>query len=72
MDCPAEVMDQRLAERAKSSNREDDSPERIRKRIETFKGSNMEPLLHQLSKNPIYKVQKRWVPRKMFDHANNP
>jgi hypothetical protein len=64
-------MDQRLAERARSSNREDDSPERIKKRIESFKGSNMEPLLQQLSKNPIYKACTK-VMGSQYNHANNP
>ncbi|KAL2016053.1 hypothetical protein VTK56DRAFT_4319 [Thermocarpiscus australiensis] len=57
MECPAEVMLQRLTKRAMSSNREDDTPEKIKKRIESFKNLGTECLLNQLSKNALYKVQ---------------
>ncbi len=49
-------MLQRLTARAKSSDRDDDQEDRIKKRIERFEKSGSKTLLDQLSKNPIYEV----------------
>jgi adenylate kinase family enzyme len=57
MECPVEVMLQRLTKRAMSSNREDDAPERFNKRINSFQASNTERLLKRLSKNALHKVK---------------
>jgi adenylate kinase family enzyme len=56
MECPPEVLLQRLTNRAMSSDREDDAEERIRKRIDVFRNSDTKGLLDQLSKNPLQKV----------------
>lgn len=61
MECPTEVLLQRLTERAASSNREDDTAERIKKRIDSFKDSDTKGLLDRLYKNPIYKVLARRI-----------
>jgi adenylate kinase family enzyme len=50
-------MLQRLTKRAMSSDREDDRPERTSKRINSFKASNTERLLKQLSKNALHKAR---------------
>jgi adenylate kinase family enzyme len=56
MECPPEVLLQRLTNRAVSSDREDDAEERIKKRIDIFRSSDTKGLLDQLSKNPLQKV----------------
>jgi adenylate kinase family enzyme len=57
MECPPEVMLQRLTKRAMSSHREDDAKERIKKRIDIFRNSDNKGLLDQLSGNPLQKVR---------------
>ncbi|KAJ4307326.1 hypothetical protein N0V88_000709 [Collariella sp. IMI 366227] len=59
MQCPPEVLRERLIERARTSNREDDEVDRIKKRVASFEESDSATLMGQLSKNPknpVYKI----------------
>lgn len=55
MDCPDEILVERLSSRAKLSKREDDNPDLIRNRVETFRRGN-EQVLQLLSKNWLRKI----------------
>ncbi|KAL2128848.1 hypothetical protein VTI74DRAFT_8567 [Chaetomium olivicolor] len=56
MDCRPEVLLQRLANRAVSSSREDDSAEGIKKRVENFEKSSTETLLQRLARNSLHRI----------------
>lgn len=57
MQCPPAVLLQRLTERARTSDRDDDKADRINKRVESFKRSDFTALIGQLSKNQVYEVR---------------
>lgn len=57
MRCRPEVLLQRLTERARTSSRDDDQVDRIKKRIASFEESDSKVLMGQLSKNQVYEVR---------------
>ncbi len=57
MQCPPAVLLQRLTERARTSNRDDDQEDRINKRVASFEKSDYTALIGQLSKNQVYEVR---------------
>ncbi|KAJ4288328.1 hypothetical protein N0V88_007366 [Collariella sp. IMI 366227] len=56
MQCPPEVLLQRLTERARTSNRDDDEVGRIKERVASFEESDSTTLMGRLSKNQVYKI----------------
>jgi hypothetical protein len=56
MQCPPEVLLQRLTERARTSGRADDEESRIKERVANFEKADLSALMDQLSKNPVYEV----------------
>lgn len=55
LDCPEDVMTGRLLERAKTSGRNDDNLETIRKRFKTFRDSSM-PIVDMFEKKGMMKT----------------
>jgi len=55
-DCPLEVMQERLLERAKTSGRADDNLETIKKRFDTFQSSSLPVLDYYKEENKTVKL----------------
>jgi len=55
LDCPEDVMTGRLLERAKTSGRNDDNLETIRKRFKTFRDESM-PIVEMYEKTGLAKI----------------
>ncbi|KAL2133930.1 hypothetical protein VTI74DRAFT_1348 [Chaetomium olivicolor] len=65
-DCPEEVMEGRLLERGKTSGREDDNAESIRKRFRTFVETSMPVVKHYEEQNRVVKVDSTPVPDQVY------
>jgi len=57
MTCNELEMVKRLDGRSALSNRVDDNPDSIVRRIRTFKENNAEVLAHLQSRNPVFNVR---------------
>ncbi|KAI0842186.1 uridylate kinase [Hypoxylon sp. FL0890] len=66
-DCPEEEMERRLLERGKTSGREDDNAESIRKRFRTFVETSMPVVEYFEKQNRVVKIDARPNPDKVFE-----
>lgn len=65
-DCPEKTMEARLTERAKTGGRNDDSPEILRKRFNTFTQSSLPVVQHYESKGKLHKINAAGEPNEVF------
>ena len=68
-DCPESVMEARLTERAKSGNRNDDTPEILRKRFNTFVQSSMPVIKQYESKGKLHTIDATGNPNAVFEQV---
>ncbi|KAI0140874.1 UMP-CMP kinase [Hypoxylon sp. NC0597] len=66
-DCPEEEMERRLLERGKTSGREDDNAESIRKRFRTFVETSMPVVEYFEKQDRVVKIDARPEPDKVFE-----
>ncbi|KAI1454380.1 uridylate kinase [Annulohypoxylon moriforme] len=66
-DCPEAEMERRLMERGKTSGREDDNAESIRKRFRTFIETSMPVVEYFESQDRVVKVDARPEPDRVFE-----
>ncbi|KAJ4297214.1 bifunctional uridylate/adenylate kinase [Collariella sp. IMI 366227] len=66
-DCPEAEMERRLLERGKTSGREDDNAESIRKRFRTFIETSMPVVDHYESENRVVKVDSTPGPDQVYE-----
>mmetsp|Transcript_85728 Transcript_85728/g.242392 ORF Transcript_85728/g.242392 Transcript_85728/m.242392 type:complete len:93 (+) Transcript_85728:645-923(+) len=66
LECPEEVMEQRLLKRGETSGRSDDNIESIRKRFKTYKESTM-PVVQVFAKeNKVREVVSDRAPEEVY------
>ncbi|XDG06640.1 hypothetical protein ABKA04_006255 [Annulohypoxylon sp. FPYF3050] len=68
-DCPEEEMERRLMERGKTSGREDDNAESIRKRFRTFIETSMPVVEYFEGQDRVVKIDARPEPDKVFGNT---
>ncbi|KAI1651984.1 uridylate kinase [Daldinia loculata] len=66
-DCPEDEMERRLLERGKTSGREDDNAESIRKRFRTFVETSMPVVDYFEKQNRVVKIDARQQPDQVFE-----
>ncbi|KAI1808378.1 UMP-CMP kinase [Daldinia bambusicola] len=66
-DCPEDEMERRLLERGKTSGREDDNADSIRKRFRTFVETSMPVVDYFEKQDRVVKVDARPEPDQVFD-----
>ncbi|KAI0135621.1 uridylate kinase [Daldinia grandis] len=66
-DCPEDEMERRLLERGKTSGREDDNAESIRKRFRTFVETSMPVVDYFEKQDRVVKVDARRHPDQVFE-----
>ncbi|KAI2471204.1 uridylate kinase [Annulohypoxylon bovei var. microspora] len=66
-DCPEAEMERRLMERGKTSGREDDNAESIRKRFRTFVDTSMPVVEYFEAQDRVVKVDATPEPAKVFE-----
>ncbi|KAF3061447.1 Uridylate kinase [Daldinia childiae] len=66
-DCPEDEMERRLLERGKTSGREDDNAESIRKRFRTFVETSMPVVDYFEKQDRVVKVDARRQPDQVFE-----
>ncbi|KAI1470188.1 uridylate kinase [Daldinia caldariorum] len=66
-DCPEDEMERRLLERGKTSGREDDNAESIRKRFRTFVETSMPVVDYFEKQDRVVRVDARLGPDQVFD-----
>ncbi|KAI1143534.1 uridylate kinase [Hypoxylon sp. FL0543] len=66
-DCPEDEMERRLLERGKTSGREDDNADSIRKRFRTFVETSMPVVDYFERQDRVVKVDARPDPDKVFE-----
>ncbi|KAI2629640.1 uridylate kinase [Hypoxylon sp. NC1633] len=66
-DCPESEMERRLLERGKTSGREDDNAESIRKRFRTFLDTSMPVVDYFEAQDRVVRVDARPEPAAVFD-----
>ena len=59
-------MEERLTERAKTGGRNDDTPEILRKRFNTFTQSSMPVIVNYESKGKLHKIDATGEPNEVF------
>ena len=59
-------MEERLTERAKTGGRNDDTPEILRKRFNTFTQSSMPVIVNYESKGKLHKIDAAGEPNEVF------
>ncbi|KAK5632942.1 hypothetical protein RRF57_008656 [Xylaria bambusicola] len=65
-DCPEEEMERRLLERGKTSGREDDNAESIRKRFRTFIETSMPVIDYYEKQNRVVRIRANVPPDDVF------
>ncbi|EGZ76276.1 UMP-CMP kinase [Neurospora tetrasperma FGSC 2509] len=68
-DCPEQEMEKRLLERGKTSGREDDNAESIRKRFRTFVETSMPVVDHYEREGKVVKVDSTPGPDKVYEET---
>ncbi|KAK3495852.1 UMP-CMP kinase [Neurospora crassa] len=68
-DCPEQEMEKRLLERGKTSGREDDNAESIRKRFRTFVETSMPVVDHYEREGKVVKVDSTPGPEKVYEET---
>ncbi|KAI1208714.1 uridylate kinase [Annulohypoxylon truncatum] len=66
-DCPEAEMERRLMERGKTSGREDDNADSIRKRFRTFVDTSMPVVEYFEAQDRVVKIDARPEPDKVFE-----
>ncbi|KAI2640619.1 uridylate kinase [Hypomontagnella submonticulosa] len=66
-DCPEDEMERRLLERGKTSGREDDNADSIRKRFRTFIETSMPVVDYFEAQDRVVKIDARPEPDKVFE-----
>lgn len=66
-DCPFDVLEQRLKERAKSSDRSDDNPETMRKRFDTFQEQSKPVIDHYTKQGKCHHISAVDGPDEIFE-----
>lgn len=67
LDCPENVMEERLLERGKSSGRADDNPESIKKRFRTFVETSMPVVDYYEQQGKVIKVSATGSPDEVWE-----
>ncbi len=65
-DCPADVMEQRLLNRGKTSGRDDDNAESIKKRFRTFVETSMPVVEYYEKEGKVEKVDATPSPDEIY------
>ena len=68
-DCPESTMEARLTERAKTGNRNDDSPEVLRQRFNTFTRSSLPVIQQYESKGKLHTIDATGNPNEVFEQV---
>jgi adenylate kinase family enzyme len=68
-DCPFETLEQRLAQRAKSSDRPDDNPETMRKRFDTFTQQSKPVIEHYTQEGKCAHISAVDGPDEIFERV---
>ncbi|KAI1096120.1 uridylate kinase [Rostrohypoxylon terebratum] len=68
-DCPEAEMERRLMERGKTSGREDDNADSIRKRFRTFVDTSMPVVEYFEAQDRVVKIDARPEPDKVFENT---
>jgi adenylate kinase family enzyme len=68
-DCPFDVLESRLEERAKTSDRADDNPETMRKRFDTFQEQSKPVIEHYTKQGRCRHISAEDGPEKIFEEV---
>lgn len=66
-DCPFDVLEQRLEERSKTSDRVDDNAETMRKRFDTFQQQSKPVIEHYTAEGRCHNISAVEGPDEIFE-----